>query len=104
MTAEAASSFRYVSVLDVLTATPRLIVQTTAPGVSIRDANLSNFTERRRGDIGRELLALMYHGCYIERMFQPGCWRAWRSGAGGTATVSTASSGTANPDACPSRG
>ena len=65
----AARTFRYVDVPDVLIATPRLIVQSTAPGTCIRDADLAQFSERRRGDIGRELLAFMYHGYYIERMF-----------------------------------
>jgi len=65
----AARSFRHVSVPDVLMATPRLIVQSMAPGVSIRDADLTRFSQQRCTEIGRDLLAFMYHGYYIERMF-----------------------------------
>lgn len=65
----AARSFRHVSVPEVVLATPRLIVQSTAPGASIRDADLTRFSQRRRAEIGRDLLAFMYHGYYVERMF-----------------------------------
>lgn len=65
----AALSFRHISVPEVIIATPRIIVQSLAPGTNIRDARLEDFSSRQRRAIGRDLLAFMYHGYFIERMF-----------------------------------
>ncbi|HEX8159152.1 MAG TPA: AarF/UbiB family protein [Solirubrobacteraceae bacterium] len=61
--------FDHLSVPDVLLATPRVLVQSLAPGVSIRDANRDAFSVEERTAIGRELLALMYRGYFVDRVF-----------------------------------
>jgi ubiquinone biosynthesis protein len=62
-------NFRHISVPEVIIATPRVIVQSLAPGTNIKDARLEDFSRRQRLAIGRDLLAFMYHGYFIERMF-----------------------------------
>jgi len=62
-------TFRHLSVPEVIIATPRIIVQSLAPGTNIRDARMEDFTSRQRHAIGRDLFAFMYHGYFIERMF-----------------------------------
>jgi ubiquinone biosynthesis protein len=61
--------FKHLSVPDVLLATPRVLVQSLAPGVSIRDANPAAFTVAQRTAIGRDLLAYLYRGFFIDRYF-----------------------------------
>jgi ubiquinone biosynthesis protein len=61
--------FKHLSVPDVLLATPRVLVQSLAPGVSIRDADPATFTLAQRTAIGRDLLAYLYRGFFIDRYF-----------------------------------
>jgi ubiquinone biosynthesis protein len=61
--------FKHLSVPEVLLATPRVLVQSLAPGVSIRDADPSAFTTAERTAIGRDLLAYLYRGFFIDRYF-----------------------------------
>jgi ubiquinone biosynthesis protein len=61
--------FKHLSVPDVLLATPRVLIQSLAPGVSIRDADPAAFTVEERGAIGRDLLAYLYRGFFIDRYF-----------------------------------
>ncbi|HEX2297078.1 MAG TPA: AarF/UbiB family protein [Pseudonocardiaceae bacterium] len=65
----AVQRFKHLAVPDVLLATPRVLVQSLAPGVSIRDADPSAFTIAERTAIGRDLLAYLYRGFFIERCF-----------------------------------
>jgi ubiquinone biosynthesis protein len=61
--------FKHLSVPDVLLATPRVLIQSLAPGVSIRDADPAAFTMAERTAIGRDLLAYLYRGFFIDRYF-----------------------------------
>jgi len=65
----AVQHFEHLAVPDVLLATPRVLVQSLAPGVSIRDADRDAFTVAERKAIGRELLALMYRGYFLDHTF-----------------------------------
>jgi ubiquinone biosynthesis protein len=65
----AVERFSNLTVPEVLLATPRVLVQSLAPGVSIRDADPSAFTLAERTAIGRDLLAYLYRGFFIERHF-----------------------------------
>jgi ubiquinone biosynthesis protein len=65
----AVQRFKHLAVPDVLLATPRVLVQSLAPGDSIRNADRSAFTVQERKAIGRDLLALMYRGYFIDRFF-----------------------------------
>jgi ubiquinone biosynthesis protein len=65
----AVERFSNLTVPEVLLATPRVLVQSLAPGVSIRDADPSAFTFAERTAIGRDLLAYLYRGFFIERHF-----------------------------------
>jgi ubiquinone biosynthesis protein len=66
---QAARRFTHISVPEVHIATPRLLLQSMAPGTSIRDADMSRFTDHQRKEIGKDLLSFLYHGYFIERMF-----------------------------------
>lgn len=66
---KAAAGFKHVAVPTVLSATPRVLIQSLAPGCSIREANPEGFTTQERLDIGRDLLAYMYRGYFLDRSF-----------------------------------
>lgn len=61
--------FKHLTVPDVLLATPRVLVQSVAPGVSIGDIDRDAFTVAERKAIGRDLLALMYRGYFVDHTF-----------------------------------
>lgn len=62
--------FKHLTVPRVLlTPTPRVLVQSLAPGTSIRDADPTAFTESERTGIGQDLLAFMYRGYFLDRYF-----------------------------------
>lgn len=65
----AAAGFKHIAVPEVLRATPRVLIQTLAPGCSIRDADAAAFTVQQRTDIGRDLLAFMYRGYFLDGWF-----------------------------------
>lgn len=65
----AAAAFRHIDVPRVVTATPRVLVQSLAPGRPIREADRSAFTVAERKAIGRDLLAFMYRGYFVDRIF-----------------------------------
>nr|WP_276617666.1 AarF/ABC1/UbiB kinase family protein [Streptomyces coryli] len=64
-----ARDFRRIHVPDVHLATPRVLLQSLAEGESLRRADLSGVPEKERRKIGRDLLAFMYRGYFVERMF-----------------------------------
>ncbi|MFD1832277.1 ABC1 kinase family protein [Streptomyces desertarenae] len=66
---EITEEFKHVTVPEVVTATPRVLVQSLAPGCSIREADRDAFTAQERADIGRDLLAFMYRGYFVDRVF-----------------------------------
>jgi len=53
----------------VLYATPRVLVQSLAPGKSIRDVNREDFPEEQREAIGRDLMTFMFWGYFVDRKF-----------------------------------
>jgi ubiquinone biosynthesis protein len=66
---KAAADFEYIAVPDVLKATPRVLVQSLAPGRPIREADRDAFSAEERAAIGRDLLAFMYRGYFVDRVF-----------------------------------
>ncbi|WP_117208571.1 ABC1 kinase family protein [Allorhizocola rhizosphaerae] len=64
-----AERFESISVPQVYLATPKVLVQSQAPGCSIRDVGKGGLPDDQRLAIGRDLLRFMYHGYYLERMF-----------------------------------
>ncbi|MEU7107611.1 AarF/UbiB family protein [Streptomyces sp. NPDC046215] len=65
-----ALEFEHLSVPRVLMPpTRRVLVQALAPGVSIRDADPGDFTAAQRAAIGRDLMAFMYRGYFLDRYF-----------------------------------
>jgi ubiquinone biosynthesis protein len=66
---EAAADFRHLTVPRVTTVTERVLVQTLAPGCSIREADRDAFSREERAAIGRDLLAFMYRGYFLDRTF-----------------------------------
>ncbi|WP_019890225.1 ABC1 kinase family protein [Streptomyces purpureus] len=69
---EAAENIRPYSTLavpDVLLATPRVLVQSLAPGTSVRHVDRGRFSDQERDAIGKDLLRFMYRGYFVDRMF-----------------------------------
>ncbi|MER5440151.1 AarF/UbiB family protein [Streptomyces sp. NPDC002790] len=64
-----ARDFKRIHVPDVHLATPRVLLQSMAPGASLNNADLSTFSSTQRLRIGRDLLAFMYRGYFVDRMF-----------------------------------
>ncbi|MCS7483833.1 ABC1 kinase family protein [Umezawaea endophytica] len=65
----AVKGFKHLTVPKPVEATPRVLVQTLAPGVSIGDANPNDFSKKKRKQIGRDLLGFMYQGYFSDRVF-----------------------------------
>ncbi|WP_308114540.1 AarF/ABC1/UbiB kinase family protein [Streptomyces sp. ISL-12] len=67
--AKAAEDFDYVAVPEVVEATGRVLVQGLAPGTPIREADKDRFDAEERRAIGQDLLAFMYRGYFVDRIF-----------------------------------
>lgn len=67
--ARAAAGFEHIAVPAVISATPRVLVQSLAPGTSVREADRDAFSVEDRVAIGRDLLAFMYRGYFVDRVF-----------------------------------
>ncbi|MDN3248008.1 ubiquinone biosynthesis protein [Streptomyces sp. DSM 42143] len=67
--AKAAEDFDYVAVPEVIEATGRVLVQGLAPGSPIREADKDRFGAEERRAIGQDLLAFMYRGYFVDRIF-----------------------------------
>ncbi|MEV0681840.1 AarF/UbiB family protein [Actinosynnema sp. NPDC050436] len=65
----AVKEFKHLTVPKVIDATPRVLVQTLAPGVSIGVADPAAFSKKQRKGIGRDLLSFMYRGYFTEHVF-----------------------------------
>ncbi|MGH2578665.1 MAG: ABC1 kinase family protein, partial [Actinomycetota bacterium] len=61
--------FDTLNIPEVLYATPRVLVQSLAPGQSIRDVNKDDLSEEQREAIGRDLLCFMFWGFFVDRKF-----------------------------------
>jgi ubiquinone biosynthesis protein len=61
--------FDTLSIPEVLYATPRVLVQSLAPGTSIRDVTQDDLTEYQREAIGRDLMCFMFWGYFVDRKF-----------------------------------
>jgi ubiquinone biosynthesis protein len=61
--------FEKLAVPEVVFATEKVLVQTMAPGTTIRAVNRDEFKRKEREEIGRELLTFMYEGYFTERVF-----------------------------------
>ncbi|MFE9680833.1 ABC1 kinase family protein [Streptomyces sp. NPDC006285] len=64
-----ARDFKGIHVPDVHLATPRVLLQSLAPGEALNRADLSVFSDEQRRRIGGDLLTFMYRGYFVERMF-----------------------------------
>ncbi|GAA2611633.1 AarF/UbiB family protein [Streptomyces roseoviolaceus] len=67
--AKTAEDFDYVQVPEVVEATGRVLVQGLAPGTPIREADKDRFDAEERKAIGQDLLAFMYRGYFVDRIF-----------------------------------
>ncbi|GAA1300460.1 ABC1 kinase family protein [Saccharothrix xinjiangensis] len=63
------TAFKHLDVPEVVLATPRVLVQSRAPGCSIRDADPAAFSTAERTAIGRDLLAYMYRAYFTTGVF-----------------------------------
>ena len=67
--AEVADEYDTLATPEVVFATKKVLVQTMAPGKSIRAVNRDDFSATEREEIGRDLLRFMYEGYFTERVF-----------------------------------
>ncbi|MET9297291.1 AarF/UbiB family protein [Streptomyces sp. NPDC003077] len=65
----AARHFELIAVPKPMDATPTVLIQSLAPGTSIRDADPAEFAPGERRAIGRQLLAFMFHGYFTDMTF-----------------------------------
>ena len=65
----AAADFDLISVPGVVRATPRVLVQSLAPGHSIGSAQAASLPVELRRAAGSQLLAFMYRGYFTDRFF-----------------------------------
>ncbi|MBA3743507.1 MAG: AarF/ABC1/UbiB kinase family protein [Sporichthya sp.] len=63
------ADFDTLKIPEVLFATPRVLVQGLAKGKSIRDFDKTKLTPEQCETIGRELLAFMFWGFFVDRKF-----------------------------------
>jgi ubiquinone biosynthesis protein len=61
--------FEHLRVPDVLDVTQEVLIMTKAPGVSIRECVLEDFSEKERELIGRDLCAMLFHGFLVDGLF-----------------------------------
>ncbi|HVW32313.1 MAG TPA: AarF/UbiB family protein [Acidimicrobiia bacterium] len=61
--------YEHLAVPEVIFATRKVLVQSLAPGCSIRDADRDAFSAEEREAIGRELLGFMFRGFFVDRIF-----------------------------------
>ncbi|MFI2435856.1 ABC1 kinase family protein [Streptomyces sp. NPDC018693] len=61
--------FSRLDVPQVVAATPGVLVQSMAPGVSVRRAERMALPDHDRLAVGRELIAFMYRSYFIERIY-----------------------------------
>src|SRR5256714_6842113 len=66
---EMLEQFDHLAVPDVLDVTNEVLIMTKAPGVSIREANLDDFSDKEREAIGRDLCAMLFHGFLVDGLF-----------------------------------
>jgi ubiquinone biosynthesis protein len=69
---EARENIRRYPTLEVprvIHATPKVLVQSLAPGASVRHLDRASFSDRERTEIGKDLLRFMYQGYFVDRMF-----------------------------------
>jgi ubiquinone biosynthesis protein len=66
---DAVAGFRTLAVPDVVLATPRVLVQSLAPGKPIREVSHADIPEAERLAVGEDLLAFTYRGFFVDRMF-----------------------------------
>ncbi|MEV6823361.1 AarF/ABC1/UbiB kinase family protein [Amycolatopsis sp. NPDC051102] len=66
---EQAAEFDFLTVPEVLVATPRVLVQDLAGGRSIRDVPREELPEDERMAVAHDLLAFMYRSYFVGRLF-----------------------------------
>ena len=58
-----------LKVPDVIDVTKEVLIMTKAPGVSIREAVLDDFTQKEREAIGRDMCTMLFRGFMVDGLF-----------------------------------
>ena len=61
--------FEHITVPEVIEVTEQVMIQSRAPGVSIRECTLTDFTAEEREAIGRDIVGMMYRSFMVEGFF-----------------------------------
>jgi ubiquinone biosynthesis protein len=65
----AVCEFKHLDIPEVLHVTPRVMVQSRAPGCSVRDADPTAFSDEERTAVAHDVLAYMYRSYFVEKFF-----------------------------------
>ena len=66
---EMLEQFEHLVVPEVLHVTKEVLIMTKAPGVSIREMVIDDFTAKERELIGRDLCGMLFHGFMVDGLF-----------------------------------
>jgi ubiquinone biosynthesis protein len=66
---EMLEQFDHLAVPEVLDVTKEVLIMTKAPGVSIRECVVDDFSSKERELIGRDLCAMLFHGFMVDGLF-----------------------------------
>jgi len=66
---EMLEQFDHLEVPEVLDVTKEVLIMTKAPGVSIRECNLADFSDKEREAIARDMCAMLFHGFMVDGLF-----------------------------------
>ncbi|HEY3238706.1 MAG TPA: AarF/ABC1/UbiB kinase family protein, partial [Acidimicrobiia bacterium] len=58
-----------IAVPDVIKATKEVLIMSKAPGVSIRECRLEDFTRKERENIGRQICEMLFRGFLVDGIF-----------------------------------
>jgi ubiquinone biosynthesis protein len=66
---EMLEQFDHLVVPEVLDVTKEVLIMTKAPGVSVRECNLEDFSNKEREAIARDMCAMLFHGFMVDGLF-----------------------------------
>ncbi|MGH9040682.1 MAG: ABC1 kinase family protein [Acidimicrobiia bacterium] len=61
--------YDHLTVPDVIKSTKEVLVMSLAPGTSIRECRVSDFTRAEREDIGRDIVTMLFRGFLVDGVF-----------------------------------
>ncbi|MPY86010.1 MAG: AarF/ABC1/UbiB kinase family protein, partial [Actinophytocola sp.] len=66
---EMLEQFEHLEVPEVLDVTKEVLIMSKAPGVSVRECNVADFSDKEREAIARDMCAMLFHGFMVDGLF-----------------------------------